>query len=98
MGGSGSLFRLYRAYVDEAGDRGMKPASSDHFVVSAVLVPDSLNGRALVELAGLRTALGRKPGQVIHFRNLTHTQKVKATQDVAASSIAAITNVVVCKR
>jgi hypothetical protein len=89
---------LYRVYIDEAGDRGVKPGSSDHFVVSAIIVHDSFDAQLRAELAALRAALGRTPGQVVHFRNLTHPQKIKATQDVAASCCAAITNVIICKR
>jgi len=89
---------MYRVYIDEAGDRGMKPASSDHFVVSAIIVADVLDAQVRTELATLSQLLGRKPGQVLHFRNLTHPQKVKATQDIAASSIATITNAIICKR
>jgi len=33
----------------------------------------------------------------VHFRKLTHAQKIKACQDVAGSSVATITNVVFCK-
>ncbi len=82
---------MYRVYVDEAGDRGMKPASSAHFAVSAIIVADPLDAQVRAELANLSQQLGRKPGQVLHFRNLTHSQKVKASQDVATSSIAVIT-------
>jgi hypothetical protein len=89
---------MYRVYIDEAGDRGMSPASSAHFVVSAVVVADVLDAQVRAELANLSQQLGRQPGQVLHFRNLTHSQKVKATQDIATSSIAAITNVIICKR
>jgi hypothetical protein len=89
---------LHWVYVDEAGDRGMKAASSDHFVVSAVVVRDVDHSQVRSELAALRQALGRDPGHVVHFRKLTHPQKIKAAQDVAASSIAVLTNVIVCKR
>ncbi len=93
-----ALLLMHRVYVDESGDRGTKPTSSDHFVVSAIIVPDPLDAQVRAQLANLAYQLGRKPGQVLHFRNLTHPQKVKATQDIAASSVAAITNVIVCKR
>jgi len=76
----------------------MKTGSSDHFVVSAVLVEDGDDSQARAELAALAQVLGRKPGQVLHFRNLTHPQKIKTAQDIAASCIRVITNVVVCKR
>ena len=99
LGGSGSLFRvLYRVYVDEAGDRGMNPASSDHFLVSALIVPDALDAQLRLELANLRAQLGRKPGQVLHFRKLTHPQKIKAAQDLAGSSVSVITSAIICKR
>jgi Protein of unknown function (DUF3800) len=89
---------VFRVYIDEAGDRGRHAASSDHFVVSAVIVKDNLDAMARAELNALRSALGRHPGHVLHFRNLSHSQKIKACQDIAASSIECITNVVFCKR
>jgi hypothetical protein len=89
---------VYRVYVDEAGDRGMNPASSDHFFVSALIVPDALDAQLRSELANLSAQLGRKPGQVLHFRKLTHPQKVKTTQDIAASSVSVITSAIICKR
>lgn len=77
----------------------MKPASSDHFSVSAVIVKDADDVQLRAELATLGQTLGRDPGQVLHFRNLTHSQKLKATQDIAASnSIAVITSAIICKR
>jgi hypothetical protein len=88
---------VFRVYIDEAGDRGHHPASSKHFVVSAVIVRDQHDAAARAELTTLRAALGRHPGHEVHFRKLTHAQKIKACQDVAGSSIATITNVVFCK-
>jgi hypothetical protein len=88
---------VFRVYIDEAGYRGHHPASSKHFVVSAVIVRDQYEAGARAELDALRGSLGRDPGHVVHFRNLTHAQKVKACQDVAVSSIATITNVIFCK-
>lgn len=88
---------MLRVYIDEAGDRGHHPASSRHFVVSAVIVRDQYEAAARAELDALRRSLGRHSGHVVHFRKLTHAQKVKACQDVAVSSIATITNVIFCK-
>jgi hypothetical protein len=76
---------MFRVYIDEAGDRGHRPASSRHFVVSAVVVRDSYDAVVRAQLTTLRTALGRQPGHTLHFRKLTHSQKVKACQDVLAS-------------
>lgn len=88
---------LYRVYVDEAGDRGIAPASSKHFVVSAVIVADRHDAAVRAEHASLAQALGRRPGHVLHFRKLTHSQKIKVVQDVAGSAIATITSVIIHK-
>ena len=88
---------MFRVYIDEAGDRGHHPKSSKHFVVSAVVVRDQDEATLRAELAALRQTLGRHPGHLLHFRNLTHPQKLKACQDVAGSCCATITNVVFCK-
>lgn len=58
---------LYRVYVDEAGDRGISAASGCHFVVSAIIVPDSTDAKLREELAGLRKSLKRHPGHALHF-------------------------------
>jgi len=92
------FFALYRVYVDEAGDRGLRPGASTHFVVSAVLVQDSSESQVRSGLADLRQELGRHPGHVMHFRKLSHLQKVRATQAVASFPIESITNVIVCKQ
>lgn len=88
---------LYRVYVDEAGDRGVSPTSSKHFVVSGVVVADAHDAAARAERANLAQVLGRQQGQVLHFRKLTHPQKVKAAQEIGRSTIAAITNVIIYK-
>lgn len=88
---------LYRVYVDEAGGRGTSKRSDRHFAVAAVIVADANVGRTRGELAMLRTAVGRHPGHILHFRKLSHSQKLKSTQDVAASSIAAISTVTIHK-
>lgn len=88
---------LYRVYVDEAGDRGISPASSKHFVVSAVVVADEHDTTVRAEHAKLVQTLGRHSGHVLHFRKLTHPQKVKAAQDIGGSAIATITSVIIHK-
>ena len=88
---------LYRVYVDEAGDRGISPTSSKHFVVSAIIVADEQDALVRAEHARLVDALGRRPGHVLHFRKLTHPQKIKAAQDIGGSAIAAVTSVIIHK-
>jgi hypothetical protein len=86
---------LYRVYIDEAGDRGMKPTSSKHFIVTAVIIRDSDDAQVRADLDTLRQELGRHRWQVLHFRKLTHSQKIKATQDISTTNIAAISSVIV---
>lgn len=42
--------------------------------------------------------MGRKPGQVLHFQKFSHSQRIKAAQDLAGSSIGAIASAILCKR
>jgi hypothetical protein len=89
---------LWRVYIDEAGDRGISDAASAHFVASAIIVRGAEHQATRRELADLRRALGRQPGQVLHFQKFSHSQRLKAAQDLAGFSIDAIVNVILCKR
>lgn len=66
-------------------------------MVSAIIVPDSDDARLRAELAQLRAALGRHPGHVLHFMKFSHSQRLKAAQDIANCSLATIVNVIVHK-
>lgn len=88
----------YRVYVDEAGDRGISSTSSRHFVVSAIVVADSSDAQLRLELGELRASLGRRKEHTLHFVNFTHSERLKAAQDVADSSVEAIANVVIDKK
>lgn len=89
---------MRRVYIDEAGDRGTTVGSSYHFVVSALIVDDHKDAMARRELLQLKQALGRKPTDTLHFRKLTHSQKVKACQEIATFSVQCSVSVVLCKR
>lgn len=96
---------LHRVYIDEAGDRGKSAGSSRHFIVSAIVVRDELDAQARNELAALRQELGRGGGslfglgraQALHFRKLSHSHKIRAAQALNGSSIAVVSNAIVCK-
>jgi len=75
----------------------MSSSSSNHFVTSAVVITDAAEAAARAELSSLRSALGRSPGQVIHFQNLSHSHRLKAAHDLATSSVATVISVVICK-
>jgi hypothetical protein len=88
---------LRRVYIDEAGDRGGTAGSSRYFVVSALIVDDKNDAPARQQLQGLKQTLGRKPSDTLHFRKLTHSQKIKACQEVANFSVQRFTSVIMCK-
>jgi hypothetical protein len=88
----------FRVYIDEAGDQGLGATSSVHFLVAAVIVRESKIASALSELSALGTALARGTEHPIHFRNLSHSQKIKAAADAAMLPIDAISMAIMCKR
>lgn len=88
---------LYRVYVDEAGDRGISDSSGCHFVVSGVVVADPDEAQLRSGLRRLRADLGRRPDDVLHFVKFSHSQRLKAVQDIAASPLATIVSVIVHK-
>ncbi|MFF4765097.1 DUF3800 domain-containing protein [Streptomyces sp. NEAU-H3] len=86
------------AFVDEAGVRAHTPKSSDHFIMSAVVVEDTDLGTAAQFLADLRQATGRGPGVHLHWQNFNHVDRVHAAQSLGAQPWAKVSTVVVCKR
>lgn len=89
---------MRRVYIDEAGDRGTTMGSSRYFVVAALIVDEQKDATARQELQLLKQALGRKSTDTLHFRKLTHPQKVKACQEISTFSVQTFTSVIVCKR
>jgi hypothetical protein len=89
--------KRFRVYVDESGGRHVTKKSDKHFVISAVVVVDDYDARVRAEFRDLKVALGRKPGDVLHFRSLSKPQRLQAAEGVAALPIAMVTNVIVVK-
>jgi len=86
------------AFIDEAGQRARTAKSSDHFVMSAVIVPDEHLADAAAVLAGLRTDLNRRPGDTLHWRNVKgHSQRLRIAQVMGQQPWLTISSVVVCK-
>ena len=50
--------KLFRVYVDEAGDRGWGSRSSEVFVLAAVVVPDDEDSALRGILDGINEAIG----------------------------------------
>lgn len=91
--------RPLHAFIDEAGQRSSSKHSSDHFVMSAVLVDELQLPRAAAFMARLRTDLRRQPGQTLHWRYLkTHADRLHAAKSLGAQPWVTVSSVVVCKR
>ncbi|MGW3847161.1 DUF3800 domain-containing protein [Streptomyces fagopyri] len=91
--------RKLHAFIDEAGVRSHSNASSDYFIMSAVVVADENLQEAQDFLVRLRKELGRGPGDQLHWVALSkHEQRVHAAKSLGAQEWATISNVIVCKR
>ena len=87
------------AYIDEAGQRSASLKSSDHFVMSAVILKEEDAATASRFLAGLRSDLGRQAHDVLHWQNLKqHPQRVHAARQLGQQDWITIVSVVACKR
>ncbi|UQB74702.1 DUF3800 domain-containing protein [Rhodococcus ruber] len=90
---------VYTAYIDESGQRSRNGSSSPHFIMSALVVPQRKEDAAQDFLAELRTALRRRPGQILHWSKYTaHTDRLRASSDMGQRhDLFRISSVVVCK-
>ncbi|WP_168220911.1 DUF3800 domain-containing protein [Actinomadura sp. WMMA1423] len=85
--------------MDEAGQRSRTPKSSDHFVMSAVIIDDEHLAEASDCLAKLRVDLGRRPDDHLTWKNLRgHSLRLHASQVLGQQPWLTISSVVVCKR
>ena len=97
--GQAPTARRLHAFIDEAGVRSHSRASSDHFVMTAVVVDDQDLPASRKFLAQLRSDLGRGPGDQLHWVALKkHEQRVHAAKSLGCQEWATISNVIVCKR
>lgn len=80
---------IIRAYVDETGDRGTKPASSPYFAFAAVICRDSNRQIVADALDTLVTDLSKPAGTTLHWaQNIKyHQQRKVATQRLGALPI-----------
>lgn len=91
--------RALHAFIDEAGQRSSSKYSSDHFILSAVLIDELQLPAAAALLAGLRTDLRRQPGQMLHWQKIrAHADRLHAAKSLGQAPWATVSSVVVCKR
>ncbi len=87
------------AFVDESGQRSRTARSSDHFVMSAVIVTSEDYHRVASLLARLRTDLSRRPGDPLAWKNLkSHAERLHAARTLGSQPWLTVSSVVVCKR
>jgi hypothetical protein len=99
----------WHAYVDESGDRGWRrrPAdlppgtrtgSSEHFCLTAVLVPDGAQPAILERWERVATEIGRRPSDTIHWTSVrSHPQRLHLCNAVHAVEGLHIVSVVFSK-
>lgn len=88
----------YHAYIDESGQRGLSPKSSEHFVLSAVILNE-------VDVAGferiykdLMIGTRRQEGQELTFKKLNTDYRKFVSKALGESENAIVISVVICKR
>ena len=90
--------RLFRVYIDEAGDRGWGGRSTPVFVISAVIVEDEGRHTLRAMLDTINTDLWKPTTTVLHWaenvKSHSHRKQVART---LATTPATITNVIVLK-
>jgi hypothetical protein len=90
---------LYRVFVDESGDRGSSPTSSDIFVLAAVIVRDADLPRVVAGLEDINAAMNKPPGTALHWaENIKTHQARKMVAKQLGTLPMTLTNVVVMKR
>ncbi len=79
----------YVAYVDEAGDEGLRfdRGSSAWFVLSAVLIRKPLDVETVKLVDDVRRVLGKPPKKPLHFRDLRHEQKLPYIAEIARAAV-----------
>lgn len=100
---------LWHAYVDESGDRGWIPrpddlaigkrvGSSQHFSMTAVLVPDGSQTALLERWSAAASDIGRPESSPLHWQNVrSHSHRLYLCQSLAGMSDLSICSVVLSK-
>jgi hypothetical protein len=97
------------AYIDESGDRGWQPrqwpapgqrsGSSRIFSMTAVIIPSGSEGQILPVWEAAARALGRRPGDVMHWQAVRqHEQRRYLVDQIASLPALQTISVVLCKQ
>ncbi len=75
--------RHYCCYIDEAGDEGLGPGSSEWFVLAGVVVDAAEDAAASRVIDRIRSRYHVGVHGPVHFRNLKHELKVAVASEVS---------------
>jgi len=89
---------MLQAFVDESGTRDLHPKSSDHFVMSAVVIDPSQHGLLEEDLLKLKSLTGRLPEHEITFKRLDDKHRATVATYLGQLNWPTVVSVVVCKR
>jgi hypothetical protein len=78
---------ILRVYIDETGDRGVKPRSSPYFTMVAVIVRDSNDHLVRDYSDQLKLQISKQPGAKTKWMDLRHLERVVAARSLAALPI-----------
>ncbi|MBC7871712.1 MAG: DUF3800 domain-containing protein [Chitinophagaceae bacterium] len=76
-------------YIDESGDEGFQfeKGSSQWFVLSAAIIEKSIDLETVKLVDTVRTALGRKDKEPLHFRKLKHEHRIPFLHQIVQSRL-----------
>ncbi|WP_437828809.1 DUF3800 domain-containing protein [Sorangium sp. So ce1153] len=88
----------FKVYIDESGDEGFRfdRGSSEWFVLSAVITRAEYDIPTVQLLDEVRTIIGRKPKQQLHFRDLKHHHRIPYVSKIASGRLRTV-NILVHK-
>jgi hypothetical protein len=93
-----TLESMLFAYIDESGTRDLNQVSSDHFVLSAVVLDPSDHSTLERDLLHLKQITGRRADHELSFKRLSEDDRAKVTEYLGQVSWPIVISVVVCKR
>lgn len=94
--------RRVNVYVDETGDRGIRPGASPFFAMTAVMVPTERDRDIRFTAAGLRAYLNTPERQPLHwtrhFKRKHHGRRTEAAERLAAMTSNSVIHVITDKK
>ena len=87
----------FNCYIDESGDEGYAPGSSEWFILGALIVKTANDLAVSHAIDRIKTRLNVSPRRPLHWRDLSHAKKKVVIQELASEPIL-ISTVAMCKK